>query len=160
MRSRRRSWSGRVGRSDRSSRIYVVHTSIVLRRYLVPQREVIGRLHAERVSWLSDEIRAYLRESADRVTRYVETLDSARERAAVSSEELASRLAEQMNQTMYLLSVVAAIFLPLGLITGLLGINVGGMPGVDTPWAFTAVTVTMVGLGLLEVWVFRKYQLL
>lgn len=135
-------------------------TSIALRRYLAPQREVIGRLHAERVGWLDDEARAHLRESADRVTRFVETLDASRERAAVSYEELSSRLAEQMNQTMYVLSVVAAIFLPLGLLTGLLGINVGGMPGVDAPWAFSAVTVAMVVLGALEVWAFRRYQVL
>lgn len=135
-------------------------TSIALRRYLAPQREVIGRLHAERLPWLTDETRAHLREAADRVTRYVETLDASRERAAVSYEELSSRLAEQMNQTMYILSVVAAIFLPLGLLTGLLGINVGGMPGVDSPWAFSLVSVAMVVLGAVEVWLFRRMRML
>lgn len=135
-------------------------TSIALRRYLAPQREVIGRLHAERVSWLDDEVRSHLRESADRVTRYVETLDASRERAAVSYEELSSRLAEQMNQTMYLLSVVAAIFLPLGLLTGLLGINVGGMPGTESPWAFSLVTAMMVMLGVGEVLLFRRMRML
>jgi zinc transporter len=135
-------------------------TSIALRRYLAPQREVIGRLHAERLDWLTDEARAHLREAADRVTRYVETLDAARERAAVSSEELSNALAEQMNRTMYTLSVVAAIFLPLGLLTGLLGINVGGMPGVDSPWAFTLVTIGLVVLGIVEVLFFRRMQML
>lgn len=125
-------------------------TSIALRRYLAPQRETIGRMHAERVTWLTDETRAHLREAADRMTRYVETLDASRERAAVSYEELSSRLAEQMNQTMYILSVVAAIFLPLGLLTGLLGINVGGMPGVESSMAFTIVTVLLVVLGFAE----------
>lgn len=37
---------------------------------------------------------------------------------------------------MYILSVIAAIFLPLGFLTGLLGINVGGIPGADNPYAF------------------------
>ena len=138
------------GREIRPRLSELRRTSIALRRYLAPQRETIGRLHAERVSWMTDAIRAELRESADRMTRYVETLDAARERAAVSYEELSSRLAEQMNQTMYMLSVVAAIFLPLGLLTGLLGINVGGMPGVDSSMAFTLVTVALVVLGLLE----------
>ena len=59
-----------------------------------------------------------------------------RERAAVTQEELQSRLAEQQNVRMYVLSIVAAIFLPLGFLTGLLGINVGGIPGADNTWAF------------------------
>ena len=49
----------------------------------------------------------------------VEDIDSARDRAAITQEELNNRLSEQMNKAMYLLSIVAAIFLPLGLIAGL-----------------------------------------
>ena len=40
---------------------------------------------------------------------------------------------------MYVLSVIAAVFLPLGFLTGLLGINVGGMPGADNAAAFWLV---------------------
>lgn len=74
-------------------------------------------------------------------------MESARERTAVTSEELSNRLAEQMNRTMCTLSIVAAIFLPLGLLTGLLGINVGGIPGTEAPWAFALVTLVLVLLG-------------
>ena len=134
--------------------------SISLRRYLSPQRDSLGRLHSERVPWLRDVTRARLRDAADRITRYLETLDSARERAAVTYEELSNRLAEHMNNTMYTLSVVAAIFLPLGLLTGLLGINVGGMPGVESPFAFTAVSVLLVVLGVLGWLWFRRNRLI
>ena len=113
--------------------------AIALRRYLAPQREALSRLLSERVAWLEEAERARLREIADRTTRYVEDLDSARDRAAVTQEELASRLAEAMNQKMYVVALVAAIFLPLGLLTGLLGINVGGIPGPSamrpSPWS-------------------------
>ena len=132
--------------------------AILLRRYIAPQREALSRLIAENVDWLDQWQRGRLREVADRVTRYVEDLDAARERAAVIHDELTSRLAEQMNRTMYVLSVVAAIFLPLGLITGLLGINVGGIPGVDSPWAFAAVSVGLILFGLLELWLFRRLK--
>jgi zinc transporter len=57
-----------------------------------------------------DTVRARLREAADHTTRYIEDLDAARDRAAVTYEELSNRLAEQMNETMYRLSIVAAIF--------------------------------------------------
>ena len=73
---------------------------------------------------------------SDRLIRHIEDLDAVRERAAVTQEELLSRLSDQINTRMYVLSVVAAIFLPLGFLTGLLGINVGGIPGTENPWAF------------------------
>jgi zinc transporter len=134
--------------------------AIALRRYVAPQRDTVVRLHTERVPWLSDIDRGHLRESADRIQRYIEDLDSARDRAAVTQEELSNRLAESTNRTMYTLSVVAAIFLPLGLLTGLLGINVGGMPGVESPYAFWVVSGILVALAIvLGVW-FRRQKLL
>jgi zinc transporter len=132
--------------------------AIALRRYLAPQRDTMARLQGEKVSWLSDLHRVYLRELGDRVTRYVEDLDSARDRAAVAQEELNSRLAEQMNKTVYVLSIVAAIFLPLGLLTGLLGINVGGIPGTDNPWAFTIVCALLLATALVQAWIFRRIK--
>jgi zinc transporter len=132
--------------------------AITLRRYIAPQREAMTRMQAEDLAWLTPLYRGRLREIADRITRYVEDLDSARERAAVTQEELAGRLAEQMNKTMYVLSLVAAIFLPLGLITGLLGINVGGIPGVDSGWAFTIVCLILIGIAIVQAIVFKKMK--
>lgn len=122
--------------------------SIALRRHLAPQRDALGRLQYEKVSWLDEMDRQHLREDADRITRLVEDLDSARDRAAVVQEELNTRLSDQMNRNMYLLSIVAAIFLPLGLLTGLLGINVGGIPGTESPWAFTIVCAILLVLAI------------
>lgn len=50
--------------------------------------------------------------------------------------ELTNALSDNMNKNLYLLSVIAAVFLPLGFLTGLLDINVGGLAGVDNPSAF------------------------
>lgn len=94
---------------------------IGLRRYLAPQREAMGRLLQERGPWLTDTDRSRLREVSDRVIRYLEDLEAARDRAAVVQEEQANRLSEQMNSRMYVLSLVAAVFLPMGFLTGLLG---------------------------------------
>ncbi len=129
---------------------------IRMRRYLAPQRDTLLQLQNERVDWMLELDRIHLREMCDRTTRYVEDLDAARDRAAVTQEELTSLLAERMEKTMYVLSIVGAIFLPLGLLTGLLGINVGGMPGVDDPMAFTWVCVILVVLAMLEVWLLKR----
>lgn len=128
---------------------------ITLRRYLAPQREALARLAGEKASWLGERLRVRLRELADRLTRYVEDLDSARDRAAVVQEELANRLSEQLNLRMYVLSLVAGVFLPLSFITGLLGINVGGIPLAESPAGFVAVLVLLAGLTALEVLLFR-----
>ena len=48
------------------------------------------------------------------------------------------------------------MFLPLGFITGLLGINVGGIPGSGAPWAFWVVVALLVVLAGGLVWVFRR----
>lgn len=109
---------------------------IALRRYLAPQREALASLVSAKLPWLGEDQRIALRETADRLIRHLEDLDAIRERAAVTQEELQSRLAEQQNVRMYVLSIVAAIFLPLGFLTGLLGINVGGIPGADNTAAF------------------------
>jgi len=129
--------------------------AIGLRRYLAPQREAMTRLYSERIDWLDELSRVQLREIADRNTRYIEDLDSARERAAVTQEELMGRLSEQMNNRMYVLSIVAALFLPLGFLTGLLGINVGGIPGTDYQPAFLIFVVLLILVLALQLWILK-----
>lgn len=129
--------------------------AISLRRYLAPQREAMLQLQNEKITWFTSSDRIHLRETNDRLTRYIEDVDSARDRAAVTQEELVNRLSEQLNSRMYVLSIVAAIFLPLGFLTGLLGINVGGIPGADNPYAFVMFTVALVTIVALQIWIFK-----
>ena len=129
--------------------------TIALRRYLAPQRDAFAKLIIEKIAWLDDDSRLRLREVSDRLIRHIEDLDAVRERAAVTQEELLSRLSDQMNTRMYVLSVVAAIFLPLGFLTGLLGINVGGIPGSENPWAFLLFLLFLGVVVLAQVLWFR-----
>jgi zinc transporter len=108
---------------------------------------------------LTDQDRTRLREVQDRLTRYVEELDSARDRAAVTQEELVGRISDQMNKNMYVLSLVAGIFLPLGLLTGLLGINVGGIPGEGESMAFAIVCVILLLMGVGVLFLFKRMRL-
>lgn len=134
------------------------HTAIVLKRYMLPQRDIMGRLQLEQYGWLSQHDRIELREVADRITRHVEELEEVRERAAVLQDELLNHLSETANRTIYLLTIVAAIMLPLSFITGLLGINVGGVPGVEDQRAFWIVCLLLVAFGVAEVWIFRRLK--
>lgn len=110
--------------------------AIMLARHIAPQRDVLTRVAVTPGPPLNATEKLALREIADQLTRYLEDLNSARERAAVMQEELLALASEETNRRMYILSIVTAIFLPLGLFTGLLGINVGGMPGADNPHGF------------------------
>jgi len=128
---------------------------IALRRYLAPQRDALARLTQLKVDWLTERDLLNLREEADRVTRYVEDLDAARERATITQEELGNRLSEQMNARMYVLSVVAAVFLPLGFLTGLFGINVGGIPLAEDPQGFIDIVLILLLIVVIQVVLFR-----
>jgi len=130
--------------------------TIALRRYLAPQREVLSRLPSEKSTALSDKDRMHLRENSDRMTRFLEDLDEVRERAAIAQDELSTRINERLSKNTYVLSVIAAIFLPLSLLTGLLGINVSGIPGEKDEYAFLFVCVMLVVTGILQFVLYRK----
>jgi zinc transporter len=148
------------GRELRTKLSKIRRQAISLRRFLAPLREVLTRLYTDRTPLFDDMRRSHLREIADRLTRYIEELDSARDRAAITQEELAGRMADEMNKNMYVLSIVAGIFLPLGLLTGLMGINVGGMPGTQSNWGFAIVCIILVGLAVIVLWLFRRFRIL
>lgn len=145
---------------DRSDLGEIRRAAITLRRYMMPQRDALTTLVIEDFSWLSGNDLTRLREATDRITLLSEELDAIRDRAQVVHDQIMDKRSETMNRQMFILSSVAAIFLPLGLITGLLGINVGGIPGTDNPSAFALVCVGLVAMGAGLVWLFRKWGLL
>jgi len=116
---------------------------ITLQRYLSPQREALNRLQTIRMEWIEESQKGHLRETNDQLTRYLEDLAAMQERAIIVQEELSNNLAAQANSRVYLLSIITTIFLPLSFVTGLLGINVGGMPGFDDPTAFWRVVLVL-----------------
>lgn len=131
--------------------------AITLRRFLAPQREALNALQIG-VGPFTDRESAHLREIADHNLRILEDLDATRERAAVVQEELMHRASDQMNRNMYMLSVIAAIMLPLGFITGLLGINVGGLPLAHSGYGFWIVVASLGVLVAIQIYVFRRQK--
>ncbi len=129
---------------------------IKLHRYFAPQAEAVRGLRKLEATWIASRDRTRLDEAADRMTRLTEELDALGQRAQVVQDHMAARRAEHMNQQMFVLSIAAALFLPLGFLTGLLGINVGGMPGVENPAGFWIVCVLLVVIAALQWWLFRR----
>jgi len=129
--------------------------AINIRRYLSPQREVLNYLGTIEVSWFKRKDLYKIKELTEKYIRYLEDIDSARDRAAITHEEINGIYSEQLNKTMYILSIVATIFLPLSFLTGLLGINVGGIPGTNNSMAFLMVCVILMILGIIEFLIFK-----
>lgn len=128
-------------------------TAISYRRFLSPQRQAMEKLMALQENWLEPEDRIHLQEAADRCARMVEELEAVRERAALVHEALTDLRAEHMNRQALILSIVALIFLPLTFITGLLGMNVEGIPFARHSWAFWGVVAfCLITGGVLGLW--------
>jgi zinc transporter len=130
--------------------------AIALRRFLAPQREAMTRLGSIALPWLDAQHRARITEVGEDMMRAIEELDAARDRAAVTQEELSSRVAEVANQRLYVLSIITAFFLPLGFVCALLGVNVGGVPLQKDEWAFWALCGLFVVGAVLQLWIFRR----
>lgn len=134
--------------------------AIRYRRFVSPQREALDNLSRLEVRWLDEEDRIHVRAAADRFARMVEELESVRERAALMHEQLTDLRAEQIDQRTLLLSIAALIFLPLTFITGLLGMNVAGIPYAQHPHAFWWVTGLCVAIAVAVTgWFVRAHWL-
>jgi Mg2+ and Co2+ transporters len=128
----------------------------IYRRYIVPQRQALDAIVVSQLSWLDTDDRNNLAESLDRVTRYVETLNDVRDRLAILNDETARRHDKALNSTTYIFTAAATIFLPLSFLTGLLGVNVGGIPGIDYDFAFTILIAICSVVAAIQVFFFWR----
>lgn len=131
-------------------------TLISFRRLVWPQRDALSTLEVEDLSFFSDRDRLRLREAALRTARIGDELQALSERAVLVHEEIIDDRAEQMNKAMLLLAAVTVIFSPLTLITGLLGMNVSGIPFAENGAAFWVVCAVLLIFGLAVLWVMRR----
>lgn len=140
---------GRLGRVRRQA--------VRLRRHIVPQRRALSQMLSRQPGGLFDEgdLR-HLRETVDDAARQLEDVDAAHERAKVLQDELAALIGEESNHNLFILSVVTVVFAPLTLLTGVFGMNVGGLPGTHSHWGFLAVCLLMIATGIATLWWLRR----
>lgn len=134
-------------------------TLINFRRLVWPQRDALTTLEIEDLSFFSDRDRLRLRDAAMRTARIGDELQALSERAVLVHEEIVDDRAEQMNRTMLLLAAVTVVFSPLTLISGMLGMNVSGIPFADHDGAFWIVCFILIVLAAGLVWWMRKSRL-
>jgi zinc transporter len=142
---------------DRGKLAHLRRTLINMRRLIWPQRDVLTTLEIEDLSFLTNRDRVRLREAAARTARLGDEMQTLSERAVLVHEQLLDTRAEQMNQTMLVLAASTVVLMPLTVISGILGMNVAGIPFADSPWAFWVVTGILVALGI-GIYLFMKKQ--
>ncbi|KGD78149.1 zinc transporter ZntB [Pantoea agglomerans] len=121
---------------------------IVMRRYMAPQRDVYARLASEKLAWMDDSERRRMQDIADRLGRGLDDLDAGVARTAILADEVASAMAESMNRRTYTMSLMAMIFLPATFLTGLFGVNLGGIPGGEWKYGFSIFCLLLVALAV------------
>lgn len=133
--------------------LHVRRRAAGLRRFLAPQRDIFAQLtrngFGDSDQW---------NELNNRLTRYLEELEMIRERVGLVLEAEHRRMSEKMNRAMYLLGVTTVFFLPMSFLTGLLGINVGGIPGADSQYGFLLICAILGSVGALQWWLFRRWR--
>jgi len=130
------------------------HDIARMRRVLVPQRDAARSLADKSAGgvngvsalsgWIGRDDAAWLNESASGYAGLADELEALREEATLIHEEWAQRAAQRTESRLYLLAVLTAVFLPLTLVTGMLGMNVGGVPWAAWTGGFWAVTIALV----------------
>ncbi|WP_340587383.1 zinc transporter ZntB [Erythrobacter alti] len=129
-----------------------------LQRHMAPQHEALLQINRDAPEWFEDHDRREVLESIARLRRYLDDIDISKESALVLQDELRARSLASSEHATYMLTIVAGIFLPLGFITGLMGINVGGMPGVDAGNGFWIVTGLCAAILSLQLFLFWKWK--
>jgi zinc transporter len=143
---------------DHSELLQIRRRAASLRRFLAPQRDIYGQLTASAQSWLVGADSSYWNELNNRLTRYLEELELSRERVNLLLEAENRRMDERMNRTMYRFGIITGIFLPMSFLTGLLGINVGGIPGSESPHGFLLACSLMAMVALGQWLLFRRLR--
>ena len=127
-------------------------SSLALNRALIPQRDVLSRLGRREFELIGDGADLYFRDLFEDLVRVQSTNDGIRERADTALATYLSAISNRQNEIMKVLSIVATIFMPLGLIAGIFGMNFQSMPGTEFQWGYHIVWVLALVGFVITLW--------
>jgi zinc transporter len=131
--------------------------TIRIRRQLLAVRNLLVFLLSDQSLPISDADRPGIESVTNRVRNYLEILEGCHERAHLLRDQIESQMNARLNRITYNLTIVATVFLPLSFLTGLLGMNVSGIPEQHDPKGFILVCTIMVLIAIGS-WIYLRWR--
>ncbi|AFE11208.1 Mg2+ and Co2+ transporter [Corallococcus coralloides DSM 2259] len=133
-------------------------TLVEQRRFVSLVRDAILRVSLLSVEWVRAQERE-LRQMAERAGGALKEMDALVERARILHEDVKARLDARSQRILYMLTIISGVFLPLSFITGLLGVNVAGIPGARWRGSFLLLVLVLIVLAAAEWRALRRREL-
>lgn len=124
-----------------------------LQRLLAPEPAALFRLLQKPPVWVCEDDLQDLRQSTEEFNVALRDMAALQERIKLLQEEIAGRVAEQNNKSLFVLTVVTVLALPINIIAGLFGMNVGGVPLAQNPAGFWIVVGIILTFTVIAGWI-------
>ncbi|MBI2680582.1 MAG: magnesium transporter CorA family protein [Candidatus Solibacter usitatus] len=131
---------------------------ITLRRVLVNTRDVAGHLQRTESDLIRRDMWPFLRDVYDHVARNLDLIEMQRDLLTGALDIYLSSVANRTNQVMKVLTVVGTIALPMIVISSYYGMNMKGLPWIDSPNATWIVTGIMAGTTVVLMIILRWFR--
>jgi zinc transporter len=130
-----------------------------LQRLLAPEPAALFRLLQKPPAWMAETDVQELRQSTEEFSMVLSDMASLQERIKLIQEEIAALASEANNHSLFVLTVVTVLALPINIIAGLLGMNVGGIPLAQSAHGFLIVVVIVASFTVIAGWLaFRRQR--
>ncbi|RVU74259.1 transporter [Pantoea dispersa] len=139
-------------KANRSELGHLRRMLLRVQRLLAPEPAALFRLLNRPPNWLNREPLSELRIFTEEFSVALNDLASLMERIRLLQEEIAARLMEQSNRTLFLLTSITVLALPINIVAGFFGMNVGGIPMANNPHGFLLLVLVVLVFTLVAGW--------
>ena len=146
--------------NNNQSQLTHLHRQLLkLNRFLKPQTAALSDMYVSQIGIFKDDtFTQHFLNQKDVIFRILESIESHIEHAWVLREHIQQNLSEKMNRNTYNLSLIAGIFMPLGFLTGLMGVNLGGIPGADSTIGFAIFCTGLLAIAVFEYVILKRFK--
>lgn len=140
-------------KTNRSELGRLRRTLLRFQRLLAPEPAALFRLINRPPNWLDRDVVGDLRQFTEEFTVVLNDLNGLTERIRLLQEEIAAQQLEQSNRTLYTLTVITVLALPINIVAGFFGMNVGGIPLAGNHHGFIVLVLIVTGCTTLAGWI-------
>ncbi|MPT49414.1 MULTISPECIES: transporter [Delftia] len=128
-----------------------------LQRLLAPEPAALFRLLQQPPGWMGEEDRRGLAAASEEFSLMLRDMQTLQDRIKLLQEEVAAAVNEDNSNSLFVLTVVTVLALPINILAGLFGMNVGGIPLAEHEHGFWIVVSIVIAFTVIAAWLaFRK----